>query len=92
MEMIRDKMGHCLRQFFTMTRARMGSRYETRAERFVWGRVRSVQVQRVLAEPVDVLRQVSAQPRKGRLVELVPLVGELMKDASLGLHVAIILV
>ena len=33
------------------------------------------------------LRQVRAQPREGRLVELVPLVGELMQDARLGLHV-----
>ena len=45
------------------------------------------QVQRVLAESVDVLRQVWAQPREGRLIELVPLLGKLPQDARLGLHV-----
>ena len=33
------------------------------------------------------LRQVRAQPREGRLIELVPLLGKLPQDARLGLDV-----
>jgi transposase len=62
-------------------------RHGTRAEHVVRHWVLSVQVQRVLAEPVDVLRQVRAQPREGRLIELVPLLGKLPQDAGLGLDV-----
>jgi hypothetical protein len=34
-----------------------------------------------------VLREVRAEPREGRLIELVSLISELMQDPRLGLHV-----
>ncbi len=48
-----------------------------KVQRVAWGRAVPVEVQRVLAESVDVLREIRAEPRNDRLLKVVPFLGEL---------------